>query len=350
MTKSRRTIVTLGIGLVLILPFTECGLRLAERGAATDSFADRLLGRVLATEDRPSGADPVPHPHYGFTLQTSTQRTIDGPTPYSIDTNQLGFRAKPPVTIDQLPSNTMRVVVLGDDRLFGVGVDASNTFDAQLESVAAAETIQLDVLNYALPGFNSVQALAVGRDLIPPLAPHHTVIGLSLEDDPLANTLVTLDEGRYLPLAGSREALRDELLRRLDLGGGLALERRWALGPGARRLRYQMAEEPAVILRAVIVLQALNDVVTENGGHLTVLLFPPTESSSGSRWADWAGASRITQTYANALAIAGFETITLPSRDIESNRQIARTVWPHLRSGGGRPTAEPAGTGRGGAD
>ena len=300
--STRRKALLATVGAVLLLPLSECALRLTESDAP---FADLLMERVLNPTDESVGTT-APHPLFGYTLPAGSG-------------NVIGFRAPPPTAVDSLPVGTQRILLLGD------GNQLSPAFENELRAAATKDGVELEILDYSLPGYNTVQALAVGHAIVPHLLPQKILIGLSLDDDPLANTLVTVDEGQYLSLEGSRDALRDELIRRLDLGGRLALERRWALGPGASRLRNQLAEDPAVVLRALLMLRALDDVAVQNDASLTVLLIPPDDALQSSLAARLSGATRMTRTYREALELAGFDTVSLQDEAL-----FANTVWTHL--------------------
>lgn len=300
--STRRKALVATIGAVLLLPLSECALRLTESGAP---FPEQLVERVL-NPTHEAAMEIAPHPLFGFTLPPGSGNVID-------------FHAPPPTAVDRLPVGTQRILLLGDS------AHLSQAFESELRAAAAEDGVELEILDYSLPGYNTVQALAVGHAIIPHLLPSRILIGLSLDDDPLANTLVTVDDGQYLALEGSRDALREELIRRLDLGGKLALERRWALGPGAARLRNQLAEDPAVVLRAMIMLRALDDIAAQNNASLTVLLIPPEDALQGRLTARLSGASRMTRTYNEALDLAGFDTVSLLDEAF-----FADTVWTHL--------------------
>jgi lysophospholipase L1-like esterase len=85
--------------------------------------------------------------------------------------NSLGFRGREQTSWDH--PETPRVVLLGDSYAFGLGVDQSETLDAQLESRLQGACRSVAILNLGVPGYHTGQELAlaerVGFDLDPDL-------------------------------------------------------------------------------------------------------------------------------------------------------------------------------------
>lgn len=95
-------------------------------------------------------------------------------------TNSQGFRGREPLA---RTAGVLRVAGIGDSVAFGWGVGEEETYlrrlEASLESEAGGE---VEVLNFAVPGYNTVQEAIVFRERILPLSPDLIVLGYVLND------------------------------------------------------------------------------------------------------------------------------------------------------------------------
>jgi lysophospholipase L1-like esterase len=103
----------------------------------------------------------------------------------SIRTNHLGLRDG-----ELLPDGTpelTRVAVIGDSMAFGFGVQQGEDFPAQLERELAHEPgRRVDVLNFGVGGYSTVDELAALRAKALPLAPSLVVLAYCLNDPEVA--------------------------------------------------------------------------------------------------------------------------------------------------------------------
>ncbi|WP_243312794.1 GDSL-type esterase/lipase family protein [Fundidesulfovibrio agrisoli] len=149
---------------VLYLPFSMvCLLLLAELGLRL--FAAPVPGFVSFEFHPDRAGDFAPNRHLTDTL-------IKG-LPYTVTTNSQGLRA----TRELAPagSGAVRVLCLGDSFTFGVGVNDSEAYPAQLEAMLRAKYPgrEIEVVNAGMPFFDVVDELDYweqkGRALKPDL-------------------------------------------------------------------------------------------------------------------------------------------------------------------------------------
>jgi lysophospholipase L1-like esterase len=101
---------------------------------------------------------------------------------FHLRTNSLGFRG--PEVAAAKPAGTFRILVLGDSVAFGWGVDDDATFVRRFEAEAnaAGKPPRIEVVNTALPMYDSVQQLAVLRDFGLALQPDLVVLVYVVND------------------------------------------------------------------------------------------------------------------------------------------------------------------------
>lgn len=161
--KQRRrafALLALGLGLLVALVAGEVAVRVA---GVTSSprrhfrpgiyVADPELGWALAP--RYAGV----HVEYAFEAPTTT--------------NGRGFRGPG----EWETSRAVRVLALGDSCTFGRGVGDGETWPARLEARLRARGVDAAVWNAGVPGYDTVQELALLRRLGPELRPTHVVVG-----------------------------------------------------------------------------------------------------------------------------------------------------------------------------
>ncbi len=103
--------------------------------------------------------------------------------------NERGFRDRPrPVP---KPAGVRRVAILGDSIAFGWGVAAEERYGNRLENLlnadATTSTARWEVLNFAVPGYNSMMELATLRSAALEFSPDLLVVGVVPNDDELPN-------------------------------------------------------------------------------------------------------------------------------------------------------------------
>jgi len=101
-----------------------------------------------------------------------------------VTTNSLGFRGTEPAL--PKPPNRFRIVAVGDSVTFGFGVNDPDTFCAQTEALLRQNMrgVDLDVVNIAVPGFDTRQEVLLLRRSVAQLAPNLVLVGLYSNDIP----------------------------------------------------------------------------------------------------------------------------------------------------------------------
>src|SRR5262245_667741 len=122
--------------------------------------------------------------------------------------NSQGFRG------GELPGpkdkGVLRVVGVGDSVMFGWGVVEDETYMRRLEASLAVPDRRVEVLNLAVPGYNSAQEAIVVRTKVMPLSPDLLLVGYVLND---AEPVLFRDAERVHPFVSSIRIL--ELARDL---------------------------------------------------------------------------------------------------------------------------------------
>jgi lysophospholipase L1-like esterase len=107
--------------------------------------------------------------------------------PGRVTTNRAGFRGRDHAV--PKPSGTFRIVGIGDSLMFGWGVDDGEDFLAVLEERLARERPEshVEVLNTAVPGYNTVMEVATLEEKGLPYGPDLVVVGFCPNDASLPN-------------------------------------------------------------------------------------------------------------------------------------------------------------------
>jgi len=91
-----------------------------------------------------------------------------------------------------------RIVILGDSVMYGPGLDLDRTFDNQLEGLLAAGPLApIEVINLAVPGYNTEQQAARLRARGLDLQPDLVVVSWTTNDFEATPTLVFTEEGLH---------------------------------------------------------------------------------------------------------------------------------------------------------
>lgn len=141
------TAVALGLG--------EAVVRLAYGSGGAEDFSFEPMN-LSVTEERGRFQR---HPRRFFELAPEYVHGARHLGRYSL--GQWNFRNTPP---EPLAPGRLRVVVLGDSCMYGVGVDAADTVPARLARELAARGLgydQVQVLNLGVPGYSTVQIEAM---------------------------------------------------------------------------------------------------------------------------------------------------------------------------------------------
>lgn len=112
--------------------------------------------------------------------------------------NSLGFRERE-LAVPKPPGGR-RVMVLGDSLTWGVGLAQEERYSNLLEQRLRADGIEVEVLNFGLPGLSTVAELEVLRENMPEVRPDRIAIGFCI-NDPQERTQdwsVELDDWQWL--------------------------------------------------------------------------------------------------------------------------------------------------------
>jgi lysophospholipase L1-like esterase len=125
-----------------------------------------------------------------------------------VTTNSLGFRGPEPAV--PKPPHRFRIVAIGDSVTFGFGVNDGETFCAQTEALLRERMpgVDLDVVNIAVPGFDTRQEVVLLRRNVSRLAPNLVLVGLYSNDIPDALEDGTGGTTVATPRADSNQNLR----------------------------------------------------------------------------------------------------------------------------------------------
>jgi hypothetical protein len=122
----------------------------------------------------------VKHPDRGFTLAPNAKVQYHrGGNAYALGINGRGFRGG---SFDVARSARIRLLTLGDSFTFGLGVDSSDTWPAQVEAMLRTEFgSQVHVVNAGVPAYSARQMRQVTEELMPELRPSIVLFGLNSE-------------------------------------------------------------------------------------------------------------------------------------------------------------------------
>jgi hypothetical protein len=186
-SRAREWLIGLALAFVsVLLPFAlgEAALRLAAPAPDTHGlFAD-------------APASPVE------TRGVPLARGLYAGAP--VELNRLGMRDREFVT--PKPPDTLRIVVLGDSMTFGQGAPQDRVWPRVLEAELARQlppgAAHVEVLNLAVPGYNTIQELAMLRETGLALHPDVILVGFFYNDvDLTPRELARLHPGTGAPPA-----------------------------------------------------------------------------------------------------------------------------------------------------
>lgn len=133
--------------------------------------------------------------------------------------NQAGFRDVTRVVAK--PPDTIRLLVLGDSVAFGWGVAQSDRFSDILERAlnenrtTESANIQFEVLNFAVPGYNTVMEAATYESAAEQYKPDVLVLSLVTNDDELPNFVRVKPELLSLRTSFLYKAVHDQIVGRV---------------------------------------------------------------------------------------------------------------------------------------
>lgn len=191
MTRGRRiafTAITLTVPLAFALLLVEGGLRWRRPATAPESrkeLQDRLKEssreevKVVTTGNLKGLVVPSSLQGVIYELKPDHRWIFQGGF---TQTNHEGMRSRDVARAK--PAGTLRVAGLGDSVMFGWGVDQDVTYMSRLESSLARSLPgrSVEVLNFAVPGYNTVQEAALLAGKAQAFSPDVVLVGYVLND------------------------------------------------------------------------------------------------------------------------------------------------------------------------
>jgi len=226
--------VTLLVPPALLLVMFEAALRLLVPSDPPVLRPGRSVAELLAESERTEVSRATQGRFMGLIRPSQSKERVYELKPgrqwlseeAPVRTNSRGFRG--PELPKTKPAGTIRIVGLGDSVMFGWGVTEDQTYLCRLEIALGADAagVRVEILNLAVPGYNTSQEAAVFRDEALPLSPDLLLVGYVLND---AEPVLFRDAAPENPLVASS--------RLLQLARDLARQRL----PGANAARDAMA-------------------------------------------------------------------------------------------------------------
>jgi GDSL-like Lipase/Acylhydrolase family len=113
------------------------------------------------------------------------------PDPVLWETNPQGIRASDKITDQPLQR---RIATFGDSESYGWGVSLSDTYQAQIEALAA----DVEVINFGVPGYNTTNVLHAMREQVPHFQPDVIVYLFNKNDFDLPLETTDTEFGSHL--------------------------------------------------------------------------------------------------------------------------------------------------------
>ncbi len=161
-------LVLLGVSLALSIVVAEQGLRISLRQGESSGNMQDLAD---FEQDEASVEVQAAHPLASVTRVSANKKLVYELRP-NLDTkfghrelrsNRTGLRADRDYTIEK-PAGTVRIIGLGDSGMWGWAVHQHEVYMALLEvSLKEREEKQYEVLNFAMPGYNTFQEIEMLR-------------------------------------------------------------------------------------------------------------------------------------------------------------------------------------------
>jgi lysophospholipase L1-like esterase len=163
--------------VLLLLAGTLAGLLLAEGVVRLSGLAPEVVlvqeGRFRLSPNEKIGYEPVPN----FDYEGTTDSFYD----YVGKSNSLGFRDRDH-TVEK-PEGTFRILLLGDSVSVGQGVPrAEGTYPVIVEKYLRARGLEVELLNFAVTGYNTQQEVWTLHDKGLDFDPDLVLVGYCLND------------------------------------------------------------------------------------------------------------------------------------------------------------------------
>lgn len=239
MTSRTKKILAVTVSTLLTLLLAELALRVLDASTSTDFFHVMRNRRNTSEKTRLKLVDTITlsrHDALIFELAPGTRGEFQG-APLAInDAGHVG----PPVGPQRATPDTKRLLVLGDSNAFGWAVP----YEKSLVALAAARWKRdhgaaLEVLNTAIPGYNTFQEAAALKIYGPEFKPDAILLVACRNDAGMANFLHVPSN----PLALDRSFLVDLITVRIKSALRGAKYRNSSTPKGLGKVRNELGED-----------------------------------------------------------------------------------------------------------
>jgi hypothetical protein len=248
-------------------------LVIGELGITLFSPRQEVLPKDLVVRDKALGFRMVPN-YRGRELK-------DG---IVLHTNARGLRER---EIGAARSDTLRVYVLGDSVVFGLGVTAEQAFPRALERVLTRDLGRpVEVINGGVPGYGTLQELRFLEETIESLRPSVVLVTVSVFNDIADNVKFARTEKRW---QDTPTAIYNPLLWLRQNSQLYLMTRRYRSGVSAEKMMDIHAVKPLPATRRGIEiteqsLASLAETARKHGATFGVILAPAQKQSSPYLW------------------------------------------------------------------
>ena len=129
----------------------------------------------------------VPHPVFGWTLEAGVRYTTHVPEPIRVIYNSDGWRDH---ERSERPGPTPRIAVLGDSFVEAYSVDLEDAFTSRLEALAGESGREVEVLNFGVGGYGTLQEYLVFTEVARRYEPRLVLVGFHIGNDVRNNDLM----------------------------------------------------------------------------------------------------------------------------------------------------------------
>jgi len=280
--------------LVSFIALEGAARLLFPRYADDEVFLERAFYKVANSYFILNPARDNYSPVFGFRLPANAIDTVvTEEYTYTIQTNSLGFRTR---EVQPRQEHEYRILLLGDSMIFGVGVEDPDQIATLLERYMAARhpAVRSSVYNYAVPGYNTVQALAVTKTFVPDVDPDHIILGFFTANDLIHNAVMGIDDqGRMVTNQAAIQAIRAEIRSALSVLYHSVVVRIIALPVYMPRLRYQIATRAKIIEASYRRLRAIQRFAADRDMAFSVVLIHPRDGVAGGLVQAWSGSRKV---------------------------------------------------------
>jgi lysophospholipase L1-like esterase len=166
-----------------VLLFTSCTIALILAEGVLRIFAPQIIdlkiNKQWLDEDRELGFVPKKNVHSRMVKPSQFDAVLN--------TNSIRVRGKSEYVINK-PSDTIRILFLGDSFVFGWGVNDNETLPAQLEKTLTENGYHVEIINAGVYSYDTAHYYRWNRRFAA-LKPDLTILGYCLENDSIVSRL-----------------------------------------------------------------------------------------------------------------------------------------------------------------